>query len=260
MLLTIRNVGRILDLYSPEHPERGPSEVAQELGIVKSRAHSLMSSMAEIGLLRRVPGGRYRVGWRALALERIVRESTPFRPVAYQVAERLARHCGEVVHVAALDAGQVVYVDRLQGSRAIEIPISAAGATFPAHCSGVGKVLLAHLQPGELDAIIDRRGLPAMTLNTITDRDRLYAELHRVRRDGIAHDREEVAAGLECVAAPILDSDGQVCAAISIAAPAGRMQIAAEAYRSAVIRAARQISDRLRDEYIVLDNRTPAGA
>jgi DNA-binding IclR family transcriptional regulator len=247
MLLTVKNVGRILDLYSPEHPERGPTEVAAELGIVKSRAHALMSSMAEIGLLRRVDGGRYRTGWRALALERIVRETTPFRPIAYDVAERLARHCGEVVHVAALDGGQVVYVDRLEGSRAIDVPISTKGSTFPAHCSGVGKVLLAHLQPGELDAIIDQRGLPSLTPNTITDRDALYAELHRVRRDGVAYDREEVAVGMACVAAPIIDGDGQVCAAISITAPAARMGAAEDAYRSSVIRAARLVSDRLRD-------------
>ena len=247
MLLTVKNVGRILDLYSPEHPERGPSEVAAELGIVKSRAHALMSSMAEIGLLRRVPGGRYRAGWRALALERIVRESTPFRPIAYEVAERLARHTGEVVHVAALDAGQVVYVDRLEGARAMEIPISVAGATFPAHCSGVGKILLAHLQPGELDTILDQRGMLRLTANTITDRDALYAELHRVRRDGVAYDREEVALGMACVAAPIVDRDGQVCAAISISAPAARMKSLQDAYRSSVIRAARLVSDSLRD-------------
>jgi DNA-binding IclR family transcriptional regulator len=245
--LTVKNVGRILDLYSPEHPERGPTEVAAELGIVKSRAHALMSSMAEIGLLRRVEGGRYRAGWRALALERIVRETTPFRPIAYDVAERLARHTGEVVHVAALDGGQVVYVDRLEGARAMEIPISVAGATLPAHCSGVGKILLAHLQPGELDAIIDQRGMPLLTANTITDRDALYAELHRVRRDGVAYDREEIALGMECVAAPIVDGDGQVCAALSISAPTARMESLLDAYRSSVLRAARLVSDKLRD-------------
>jgi DNA-binding IclR family transcriptional regulator len=53
MLLTIKNAGRILDLYSPQSPERGPTEVAEELGIGKSKAHALMASMAEIGLLRR---------------------------------------------------------------------------------------------------------------------------------------------------------------------------------------------------------------
>jgi len=250
MLLTVRNVGRILDLYSVDTPERGPSEVAAELGMGKSKAHALMASMAEIGLLRRVAGGRYRAGWRALELERIVRDSSPFRPVAYAVAETLARHCGETVHVAALDAGQVIYVDRVQGSRAVDIPLSKVGATLPAHCSGVGKVLLAYLDAGEVDAILDRRGLPAFTPNTITDRDALYAELHRVRRDGVAYDREEIVEGLCCVATPILDVDGSVCAAMSIAAPADRFPASETAYRSAVVRSARAVTERLRRQTI----------
>jgi DNA-binding IclR family transcriptional regulator len=179
-----------------------------------------------------------------------VRESTPFRPVAYEVAARLARHCGEVVHVATLDGGRVVYVDRLLGARAIDIPLSEVGSTLPAHCTGVGKVLLAHLEAGELDAILDRHGLTTFTDRTITDRDALYAELHRVRRDGVAYDRGEVAAGLACVAAPILDRDGRVCAAISIAAPAERFAAAGEAYRSAVTRAARLVSDTLRQQTV----------
>jgi len=199
-------------------------------------------------LLRRVPGGRYRAGWRALELERIVRDSSPFRPVAYAVAEKLARHRGETVHVAALDAGQVVYVDRVQGSRPVDIPVSKVGATLPAHCSGVGKVLLAHLDPGEIDAVLDRRGLPAFTPTTITDRDALYAELHRVRRDGVAYDREEVVEGVRCVAAPILDADGSVCAEMSIAAPADRFASAETAYRSAVVRSARAVTERLRQQ------------
>jgi DNA-binding IclR family transcriptional regulator len=257
VLLTIQNAGRILDLYSPESPEHGPTVVAEHLGIGKSKAHALLASMAEIGLLRRTAEGRYRTGWRALALERIVRETTPFRPVAYEVAARLARHCGEVVHVAALDSGRVVYVDRLLGSRAIDIPLSEVGSTLPAHCTGVGKVLLAHVEPGELDAILDRHGLPAFTDRTITDRDALYAELHRVRRDGVAYDRGEVAPGLACVAAPLVDLSGRVCAAISIAAPAERFASAGEAYRSAVIRAARMVTETLRQPPVP-DNGTTA--
>jgi DNA-binding IclR family transcriptional regulator len=255
MLLTIKNAGRILDLYSPQSPERGPTEVAEELGIGKSKAHALMASMAEIGLLRRTHEGRYRAGWRALALERIARETTPFRTIAYEVAGRLARHSGEVVHVAALDCGRVVYVDRLLGSNAIDIPLSKVGSTLPAHCTGVGKVLLAHVEAGELDAILDRHGLPSFTVNTITDRDALYAELHRVRRDGIAVDRGEVADGLACVAAPILDVEGRVCAAISIAAPATRFASAGYAYRRAVVRAARVVSEKVREPLFQIGER-----
>jgi DNA-binding IclR family transcriptional regulator len=246
MLLTVTNVGRVLDLYDAAHPERGPTEAATELGMGKSKAQLLMSSMAEIGLLRRTAGGRYRIGWRALQLERLVTGAAPFRPVARAMALRLARHCGEMVHVAALDAGRVVYVDRIPGSQAVTIPVSTVGAVLPAHCSGVGKVLLAHLEPGQIDAILDRHGMQRFTDKTICERDALYAELHRVRRDGVAYDREEIQAGLCCVAAPVIDGEGVVVAAMSVSAPTSRFRASEEAYRSMIVQAAHGVSRQLR--------------
>lgn len=246
MLLTVKNVGRILDLYDAEHVEHGPTQVAASLAMSKSKAHLLMTSMAEIGLLRRESGGRYCVGWRALSLERLVTDSAPFRPLAHAMAVRLARHCGEMIHVAALDAGRVVYVDRVAGARAITIPVSSVGAVLPAHCSGVGKLLLAHLDPGQIDAILDQHGMPALTDRTIREREALYAELHRIRRDGVAFDREEVREGLSCVAAPVSDPDGVVVAALSISAPTERFAASEAAYRSTVVNAADGVSRQLR--------------
>lgn len=248
MLLTVQNLGRILDLYDAEHPEHGPTQVAAALGMSKSKAQMLMSSMAEIGLLRRMAGGRYRVGWRGLQLERLVTGAAPFRPVARAMAVRLARHCGETIHVGTLDAGRVVYVDRIEGARGVEIPVSNVGASLPAHCTGVGKVLLAHLDPGQVDAILDRHGMDRRTPATIVDRDALYAELHRVRRDGVAYDREEVVAGLSCVAAPVHDADGVVVAAMSVSAPTVRFAESEAAYRSMVVQATLGVSARLRSD------------
>jgi DNA-binding IclR family transcriptional regulator len=246
VLLTVQNVGRILDLYDREHTERGPTEVAALLGMGKSKAHLLMSSMAEIGLLRRTANGRYCIGWRALELERLVAGAGPMRRIAHAMALRLARHCGEMIHVAALDAGRVVYVDRVPGSRAVEIPVSEIGAVLPAHCTGVGKLLLAHLDPGQVDAILDRHGMPRLTPATICDRDALYAELHRIRRDGVSFDREEVQRGLSCVAAPVYDADGLVAAAMSISAPTERFRRSESAYRSTIVSAAASVSRQLR--------------
>jgi DNA-binding IclR family transcriptional regulator len=246
MLLTVKNIGRVLDLYDADHPERGPTEAASELGMGKSKAHLLMSSMAEIGLLRRTAGGRYRIGWRALQLERLVTGAAPFRPIARAMALRLARRSGEMIHVAALDAGRVVYVERIPGSQAVPIPVSKVGAVLPAHCSGVGKVLLAHLDPGQIDAILDRHGMPRFTQNTICARDALYAELHRVRRDGVAYDREEIQVGLSCVAAPAIDGEGDVVAAMSVSAPTNRFHESADAYRSMIVQAAHAVSSQLR--------------
>jgi IclR family KDG regulon transcriptional repressor len=246
MLLTVENVGRILDLYAVSNPERGPSEVAAELGMTKSKAHLLMSSMAQIGLLRRMDGGRYRIGWRALQLDRLVTEAAPFRPLARAMAVRLARHCGETIHVAVLDLGRVIYIDRIRGEHAVEVSGSSVGSTLPAHCSGVGTMLLAHLAAGEVDAILDQHGMGRLTPHTIHERDALYAELHRIRRDGVAYDREEVQAGLSCVAAPVRDVDGVVVAAMSISAPTLRLRGHETEYRHAIERATEGVTRQLR--------------
>ena len=106
-LLTVESVGRILDLYDLDAPEHGPKEVSKKLAISKSKAHALMSSMERIGLLRRIPGGRYRLGWRPLELERIVLATTPFRPAARAVDDLCAGAAFELSRGFARQPGDV---------------------------------------------------------------------------------------------------------------------------------------------------------
>lgn len=251
MLQTVENLGRVLDLYTTDRAEHGVTEVAEALGMGKSKAHLLLSSMAEVGILRRVPGGRYRIGWRALQLDRIAAETTPFRLPGRTAAVALARRTGETIHLGALDGGRVVYVDRMRGARATDIPLSQIGKHLPAHCSGVGKVLLAHRERDEVDEYLVRHGMEAFTPATHTDPDQLHRELETIRRIGVAYDREEVVPGLGCVAAPIHDVGGDVCAAISISGPAERVQDQGDHYRRLVAGAARSIEKHIaRDEMV----------
>jgi DNA-binding IclR family transcriptional regulator len=242
VLQTVDNLGRVLDLYSAERPEHGITEIATQLGMSKSKVHLLVSSMAEIGVLRRVPGGRYRIGWRSLQLDRVAAETTPFRLPGRSAAVALARRTGETIHLAALDGGRVVYVDRMQGSKALKIGLSQIGKHLPAHCSGVGKALLAQLPAEVVDGHLERHGLASFTPATITDPTALHAELARIRETGVAYDREEVVAGLQCVAAPIRDADGTVVAAISISAPTPRAFSREHEYRRLVVGAAASIT------------------
>jgi DNA-binding IclR family transcriptional regulator len=245
MLLTIESAGRVLELFNGEHPERGVTEVALALGISKSKAHALLSSLATVGLLRRTQLGRYRVGWRVLSLNRVLAETTEFRRHARPVIEALGARYGEVVHLAALDDDQVVYVDRIAGTQAVQIDASVLGSRLPANCSGVGKVLMAHLTPMALDALIEHRGLPAMTPRTVTDRRVLDGELAEVRRRGYATERGEAVAEVSCVAAPIVAPGPTVVAAVSLAAPTYRFQARKEIYCQAIVRAGIYVSKQL---------------
>lgn len=246
MLKTVHNAGQVLDLFDGEHPERGATEVAALLSMPKSQAHALLSTLSEIGLLRKTPQRRYRVGWRVLAMGRILSESMEFRRPARRLMARLATQFGETVHLAALDGERVVYVDRFEGTRAVRIAVSSVGSTLPAHCSGVGKVLLAHMPIDRVEALLSDAELEAFTPATITDPDVLRGELAEVRRKSVAYDREEALPEVCCVAAPIVQAPGGTVAALSITAPAHRFAVHQDQFELAVTRGANMISRYLR--------------
>ena len=243
MLRTIRKATQVLDLFSLGRPEWGVSEVARALELPKSTTSELMSTLADQRLLSRTVKGRYRLGWRLFELSQTLLDTTEFRIEARRVMEELVRGWGETVHLAVLDGVQAVYVEKMQPTPAVQIKISRAGARLPAHCSGVGKVLLAHCEWEYVAELLEDQGLQALTENTITDLEALAEELERVRKRGYAYDNEEITIGLCCVAAPIYDSKGDVVAAISFSVPAYRFRPRESEYTAAILDAARYISE-----------------
>ena len=120
--------------------------------------------------------------------------------------------------------------------------LSGVGKRLPAHCSGVGKALLAR-QPWEVVlGIVERTGLESFTSNTITSVEQLREELERVRQQGFAYDQGEVMVGLCCAAAPIRGESGHVIAAMSLSVPAYRFYPNRQWLTSAVVDAVRPVS------------------
>ncbi|WP_337844607.1 IclR family transcriptional regulator [Thermus sp.] len=245
MLGTVQKVGEVLELFTREHPEWGVTEVARALGIPKSSAHALLATLSQIGLLKRSRDGRYRLGFRVLALAHVLLSTSSWREEARKAMEDLVARFGETTHLAVLECGRVVYVEKLEGTRAVKVATTGVGVELPAHCSAVGKVLLAHRPWEEVLGIVEARGLPALTPNTITTLDELKTELQAVRERGYAYDIEEAVPELCCVAAPIRDHTGEVIAALSLSVPFYRFQERKEEYRRAVLEATRAVSERL---------------
>lgn len=244
MSQTIKKATHVLNLFSLESPEWGVSEVARALNYPKSTVSELMSSLAEQRLLRcTAVKGRYRLGWRLFELSQTLLGTTEFRIEGRRVMEDLVKDLGETAHLAVLDGIQAVYIEKLQPSPAVKIWISRAGARLPAHCSGVGKVLLASIEWDHVAATFENQGMPALTPNTITTLDVLNKELERVREQGYALDYEETLIGLCCVAAPVRDPAGSTVAAVSLSVPAYRFEPKQEAYTDAVLEAAQRISE-----------------
>ena len=239
----IEKVTQILDLFSLERPEWGVGEVARALEMPKSTTSELMSSLADQRLLGRTGKGRYRLGWRLFELSQTLLDTTEFRIQARRVMEELVGCWEETVHLAVLDGVQAVYIEKLQPAPAVQSRITRSGARLPAHCSAVGKVLLAHSEWEHVAESLEHQGIPELTPNTITDPDALADELERAREQGYAYDHEETLVGLCCAAAPIRDLRGTVVAALSFSVPAYRFGPREDEYTAAILDAARGISE-----------------
>ena len=201
----------------------GLADVSQELRLPKSTVFRMVGTLELRGYVRRDPrSGRYRLGIRAMELGTAVLNHLELREVARPELEALVEETREIAHLAALDEGDVVYIDKVESPQPIRI-YSRIGRRAPAYCTGVGKALLSGLDEAALQAYLDSHPLRRFTASTITDRSRLLEEIRAVRERGYALDMEEHEEGVRCVAVPLFDYTGQVVAAVSITAPAIRM-------------------------------------
>jgi DNA-binding IclR family transcriptional regulator len=223
----IQSVARalsILDILAEAHRELALHEIATRIGLPKTTTHGLVSTLKDFGYVEQVVfTGKYKLGLRLFEVGNVVAQGWEVRTVAAPYIPRLVEEMGETVHLAVLDKQEVLYIDKRDRSRSLHIA-SQIGVRLPAHCTGVGKALMAYLSPEERREIIRVKGLQRYTQNTLTDPADLEAELQKVRTQGYAVDNEEIMDGLRCVAAPIKDQSGKVVAAISLSGPVFRMR------------------------------------
>jgi DNA-binding IclR family transcriptional regulator len=220
---SVHKAALVLDLFSVERPDWGPTEVADELGIAKSTAHALLGELASVGLTERLPCGRYQLGWQVLGLARTKLATSGLREAVAPTARRLANHFGETVHVTAWERGRVLYVasHRPQGG------VAAPAEAVPAQLTPPGTVLLAERADG------GNSGLEP-------------GELERTRRRGYAVGAQRVLDGVDCVAAPVRPSDGPATAALALCAPRDRFKARRDEYTLGIVGASRRIARSVR--------------
>jgi IclR family KDG regulon transcriptional repressor len=211
----VERAAAILKAFSPTTPSLGVTELARRLGLHKSTIHRLLATLEHEGFVAQdTEGGRYRLGLQLFELGSLVVNSMELQKIARSYLEEVHRACGETVHLAILDEGEVVYIDKIESTRQLRMH-SLIGRRSPAHCTGLGKILLAWLPAPALDQII-RRGLRTYTSRTISSPDMLRNHLALVRQRGYAIDDGEHEELIRCAAAPVFDHTGQVVAAVSI--------------------------------------------
>jgi DNA-binding IclR family transcriptional regulator len=163
---------------------------------------------------------------------------------ALPVIATLRHETGEMVHVAVLDGLEVVYVERLESHNLLPV-FRQVGHRLPAHWTSSGKILLAALPPDELSRRLADWRPVAQTPWTITDKNRLLAELAAVAERGWAQNQEEGHRGIVSVGAPIRGRDGSVMASVSVVGDSARMRAMMRRATTLVVESARVISRRL---------------
>jgi IclR family transcriptional regulator, acetate operon repressor len=237
----------VLELFDEQGTELTATEIGERLGINKTTAFRIATVLDEANYLEKAHGStRYRLGFKLHHLGSLVEGGTELKSRARPILEKLKQECDETVHLVVLKNGEAFYLDKIEGRKTVRV-VSRIGMTLPAHCSGVGKVLLAHLPDDRVESIVRAKGLKRFTPNTITERDALRAELRRIRERGYALDDEEIEIGLKCVAAPIQDGSGTVIGALSISGPAFRFEgKEAERRTAKALRAAARVSEAMK--------------
>ena len=233
----------MLDLFSLDAPEWGATAVAYELQIAKSQAHELLVSLAGGGLLQRVGAGRYRLGWRIVALNSVLVETSDLLRLASSEMPALVGRYGETVHVAVWD-GRPVCIGALSGQLGTSIPPFKVGEGLPAQSTALGKVLLAGRPRDEIELFLSGRDPAATPDRTALSAEDLHVGLGQVAAQGFAYEEQEHRRGACSVAAPIISHATGVFASIGMSVPHDRWQRGQLAYRRAVVAAAEQLTRR----------------
>lgn len=200
------------------------TELSRRSGVSKASAYRLAQELVHWGLLER-RGEAYQLGMRLFELGQRVPASAVLRSVARPVLIDLHTATRGTVHLAVLDGGHVLYLEKIAGEANVHSH-SAVGGRLPASCTATGKVLLALSEGGraQLD-LLQAENLPRLTSRTVTSFGDLRRQLAQIRSSGFAVEVEETRPQYGSIAVPVVSSDGRVLAAVSVTESSSRLTV-----------------------------------
>lgn len=215
----------ILELFSAEQIELGISMIADMLRKKVSTIHRSVTILKHRGYIEQTAErGKYRLGLKAFELGCVYQNQSNLMKDAMAHLERLAKATNETVNLAVLDPDlrEIAYIAKIESQQVLKTDIQI-GTKLHAHCTALGKVLLAHLDQPLFDRLFPPRArLPTYTASSIATTNQLRRDLAQIRTTGFATDMEEFRSGVICVARAFRDRSNKVVAAISVTAPSVR--------------------------------------
>jgi DNA-binding IclR family transcriptional regulator len=215
----------LLELIATEDAPLTLEELTRASGLPKPSVYRILRLLMRGGLVHReVHAKRYMIGPRMSAMSLAVQIGSPQRRERHAILARLVDEIDETCNFTMLDGNEVVYLDRVETSASVRLHVKS-GSHVPLHCTASGKLLLSCLPPAHVRRLLGPGPLKRYTERTIVDLAALERELMKIRAGGIGTDNGEYLVGSVCLAVPVADPRGRVCAAVAVHGPAPRMTL-----------------------------------
>jgi IclR family transcriptional regulator, pca regulon regulatory protein len=214
----------VLRSFGASAPAQTLSEAAERAGLTRAGARRILLTLQQLGYVD-CDGRLFRLTPKVLELGFAYLSSLPLWHLAQPPMEELVREIGESCSAAVLEGNDIVYVLRVPAGKIMAINLGV-GSRLPAHCTSMGRVLLAGLDDVTLRHRLATLPITAHTSRTLTDRTAVFDEIRKVRAQGHALVDSELEEGLVSMAAPIVNRSGQVVAAINISGQIARTPVA----------------------------------
>lgn len=221
---SIERMNEILTYLSEKPRGERLSTISRELMLNKSTAFGIISTLEQMGYLGQDQDtGRYYLDLKLFELGQAAYARLDLASVAKPFVTNLSKKCGETVHIAVLSDTEVVYLDKVEGSKAMRVS-SQIGGRQPVYCTALGKALLANSSDEVINETIPKIEFEKLTDTTITGVANFKKELENIKQQGYAIDNQESEMGLYCIAAPIFSGEGKTIAALSVAGMISRIR------------------------------------
>lgn len=221
---SVERTFQIIEIMAKGRANMRLLDIAEKVKLPTSTVIRYLATLMSYNYVRQDPETlRYSLSLKFCQIANMINSQFSIRDIARPFLIKLSNICRESTCLAQEEDMTVLYIDTVDGPDAMLKTFQRIGKKASLHCTGVGKLLLLNYSDEKLDELIEKYGLPAVTPNTITNKEDLIEELRKVRNNNYAIDDEECEIGARCVAAPIRDYTNQVIAGISVSGPTNRM-------------------------------------
>jgi DNA-binding IclR family transcriptional regulator len=247
---TIKSINKalkLLEFLSKNGNEMGIAEISEKMNMGLSTVHRILNTLKYRGyILQNQKTLKYRLGMKLFELGCEVQSTKNLIKNTRSYLKKLTELTKETSNLAILEGKEVIYLNTIESSEILRTGIHQ-GTRLPAHCTALGKVLLAFLPQEDFNSLYENNKLlVSITPNSISSFDGLKKELKKVKEQGYAIDREEFKVGINCISSPIFGKDGKFIAAISITGPATRLTLdKMENDKHILINISKQISENI---------------